>query len=324
MIGFLSVFKPAGPTSHDIVASARRSLPRSVKVGHCGTLDPFAEGVLVLCVGAATRLASYVQRQPKRYEAQITLGASSDTDDPTGHVTPAPGAHPPAGAATPTEQAEPSEEAVCSAVARFVGEIRQRPPAHSAVHVDGQRAYKLARRGQDVDIPERTVTVYGIEVSRYEYPFLEIDVRCGGGTYVRALARDIGAALGTAGYCSRLVRTEIGVFRADAALRPDASGRFDDLDPAKHLIAPICALADMPRIVLSEADCARIRMGKSVTIPLSTADSSKECRDTLEVALVPDLASERAILDSQGSLVAIAETDIRQGVVRPRIVLPTP
>jgi tRNA pseudouridine55 synthase len=295
MIGFLNVFKPAGPTSHDVVAAFRRLLPRGVKVGHCGTLDPFAEGVLVLCVGAATRLASYVQAQAKRYLAQVTLGASSTTDDPTGTVSPFPAAIPPA------------EDQVRAAVARFVGEIRQRPPAHSAVHVEGQRAYKLARRGQDVDIPERTVTVYAIDVTRYEYPLLELDVRCGGGTYVRALARDIGAALGSAGYCSRLVRTEIGVFHADAALSADAAIGPGRLDLTKHLIAPVDALGDIPRIVLSEQECARIRQGKSVDIAPSF--------------VAPPSSSQCAALDPKGNLLAIVEKDAAGGVLRPRIVL---
>jgi tRNA pseudouridine55 synthase len=300
VIGFLNVFKPAGPTSHDIVAGARRRLPRGVKVGHCGTLDPFAEGVLVLCVGAATRLAAYVQRQPKRYLAQVTLGASSTTDDPTGTITPTPPGAP--------GRAPPSEEQARACLAAFVGEIRQAPPAHSAVHVEGRRAYQLARRGQDVDLAPRPVSVYGIDVLRYEYPLLELDVRCGGGTYIRALARDIGVALGTAAYCSRLTRTEVGVFRAADAVRPD------DLDPTRDLLSPLAALEGMERLTLEEADCARVAMGRSVDLPLARAVSGTG-------GAAPQSCGEVALLNEKGELLAIADIDAREGLLRPRIVL---
>ncbi len=325
MIGFLNVYKPPGPSSHDVVSAVRRRLPRPVKVGHCGTLDPFAEGVLVLCVGAATRLAEYVQRQPKRYLAEVALGASSTTDDPTGAITRfSPGRAP--------APAPPAEEQVRAALAQFVGEVRQRPPAHSAVHVDGQRAYRLARRGQEVEVPERTVTVHAIDLIRYEYPLLEIDVRCGGGTYIRAIARDLGAALGSAAYCSRLVRTEVGVFRAEGAVRPD------DLDPARHLLPPLLAMGGLPRASLSDADCARLRMGQCVRVspagvlPPDTAESGDlntrvrlaSQADGMPSAGFPGPSDsvECAVLDSRGDLVAVAEFARRERELRPRIVLP--
>ena len=164
MFGFYNVRKPAGPTSHDVVAQVRRKLPGSVKVGHAGTLDPFAEGVLVLCVGQATRLASFVQAQLKEYHAAITLGATSTTDDPEGEITPAP-----VGAA-------PRWRRVADALADFVGRIEQTPPVHSAVHVGGRRAYKLARAGKEPHLPARTVTIHSIKLVRYEYPLLEMAV----------------------------------------------------------------------------------------------------------------------------------------------------
>ena len=324
MIGFLNVRKPAGPSSHDLVAAARRRLGRDVKVGHCGTLDPFAEGVLVLCVGAATRLASYVQRQPKRYLATLTLGASSTTDDPTGTITPlAQPAGPAGGESAPP--VPPTGEQLRSAIAGFVGEIRQRPPAHSAVHVEGRRAYKLARRGEAVEIPERTVTVHSIEVLRYDYPLVEIDVRCGGGTYIRALARDIGAALGTAAYCSRLIRTEIGVFRMDEAIP------VEDIDPAKNLLPALWAIGGIPWITLSESDCASIRTGRSVHVSTGNVDSAKaDGKPSVDFG-TEEMQREIAILDTGGNLVAIAnaesveasiaEVSVAEVVLRPRIVL---
>ncbi len=168
--GFLNIDKPAGPTSHDIVARIRRLLPRKTKVGHAGTLDPFATGVLVVCVGGATRLAEYVREMPKEYRARIRLGATSTTGDSEGRIDTAEGVSPPA------------IESVRAAVDSFVGSIDQMPPAHSAVHVDGRRAYRLARDGRDVDIPPRTVRIDAIEICRYDYPALELLVRCGAGT----------------------------------------------------------------------------------------------------------------------------------------------
>ncbi|MCD4825672.1 MAG: tRNA pseudouridine(55) synthase TruB, partial [Phycisphaerae bacterium] len=166
----MNVYKPKGPTSHDVVVQVRRMLPRKTRVGHTGTLDPFAKGVLVLCVGQATRLAEFVQSQPKRYVAVIKLGAVSDTDDPEGTITPTPDATP------------PTEQQIRDVLKNFVGEIQQVPPAHSAIHIDGQRAYELAREGKDVEIPARPVKVFKLSMRRYEYPKLQIDVHCGSGT----------------------------------------------------------------------------------------------------------------------------------------------
>ena len=162
MFGFFNVHKPPGPSSHDIVARLRRQLGGKTRIGHAGTLDPFAGGVLVLCVGPATRLAEYVQVQPKRYAAEITLGATSTTDDVEGEIAESPNA------------AAATQEAVKKALASFVGDIDQVPPSHSAVHVAGTRAYKLARRGQMLDLPGRRVTIHGIELVSYEFPLLEV------------------------------------------------------------------------------------------------------------------------------------------------------
>src|SRR5262249_45363855 len=161
---------------------------RGTRLGHTGTLDPLATGVLVLCVGSATRLADYVQRMSKTYRSLFRLGARSDTDDADGAVTPV------AGAAAP----EPAALEAC--LRQFVGTIEQVPPAYSAAKVTGQRAYDLARRGREVSLQARAVQVHGIEVLRYDYPELEVEVRCGKGTYIRALARDLGARLGCGAY----------------------------------------------------------------------------------------------------------------------------
>jgi tRNA pseudouridine55 synthase len=289
MFGFFAIDKPAGPTSHDIVASVRRRVGRGVKIGHAGTLDPFARGVLVVCAGPATRLADYVQAQPKRYRAVIRLGATSTTDDPDGEVTPTPaGLGPPSGAdqhglAAPLGSPRPGEAEVRRAVAGFVGEIEQVPCSHSAVHVDGQRAYTLARAGKEVALPSRRVVIHAIDVLRWDWPILELDVRCGSGTYIRALARDIGSALQVGGYCQVLTRTAAGVFELTRAVAPDA------LEPARDLLSPTLALGDMPRLVIDASQRARLRNGNLIDLP------------------EPAVGDEVALLDGDGHLLAITQ-----------------
>ena len=248
MFGFFNMNKPVGPTSHDVVAQVRRRIGRRVRVGHTGTLDPFASGVLVLCVGPATRLADYVQAQPKRYLAEVTLGATSSTDDGEGEVTETPGAPAPSG------------DAVRSAVGALTGTVHQVPPSHSAVHVEGRRAYVLARGGKRLDLPARQVTIHAIDVLEYEYPRLKLDVACGSGTYIRALARDIGARLGVGGYCSKLTRTAVGRFELPAALAPDV------LDPQRDLLSPLLALEDLERVTVSESDARDIAVGRTIAL----------------------------------------------------------
>jgi len=276
MFGLFNVNKPVGPTSHDVVASVRRLIGRKIKVGHAGTLDPFASGVLVLCVGPATRLADTVQSQPKRYVAEVTLGVTSATDDTEGPITPTPAAGP------------VSEARVRDVLVRFVGRIMQVPPAHSAVHVDGRRAYKLARKGERVDLPPRPVTVHAVELLRCDAGRLELDVRCGSGAYIRSLARDIGAALGVGGYCSCLVRTAIGDFRVEDAIAPDV------LDPQRHLLPAVLAVATMPKITAAAADREQLARGRAIH---------------LEQAPPAPAGSEIAVIDARGRLLAIATLD---------------
>src|SRR5262245_40734947 len=208
--GLLVLDKPHGMTSRAAVDRALRWFPRGTKVGHTGTLDPLATGVLVLCVGAATRLADHVQLMGKTYRSTFRLGARSDTDDADGLVTSVEGGTPPA------------EDAVRAALAAFVGTIEQVPPAYSAAKVTGRRAYDLARRGGQVELAARPVQVYSIDVRRYDYPELDVEVRCGKGTYVRSLARDLGEKLGCGGLVQALRRTRVGPFRAEDAVALDA------------------------------------------------------------------------------------------------------
>ncbi|MGB4759425.1 MAG: tRNA pseudouridine(55) synthase TruB [Candidatus Saccharimonadales bacterium] len=204
MQGMLFVDKPAGWTSFDVVNYVRRMVagiegkkPKNIKVGHCGTLDPFATGLLILLVGKEyTRQAGSLTKQDKTYEATIALGSISSTGDPEG-------------ALTAVSDVIPAAEQVLGALERFKGEIQQTPPQFSAIKINGQKAYNLARKGVAVEIPVRTVTIYELELLGYEYPTIKIHTRVSSGTYIRSLAEDIGGVLGTGAYCNQLRRTSI-------------------------------------------------------------------------------------------------------------------
>src|SRR5262245_30326921 len=198
MNGLLVIDKPSGMTSRDVVNRVQKWFPRKTKIGHTGTLDPLATGVLVVCVGAATRLADYVQAMGKSYASRFCLGATSTTDDADGEVTETPNVVP------------PTLRQIDEATATFMGNIEQIPPAVSALKVDGQRAHDLVRQGKDVKHAARTVRIDDIRVKNYEWPFLDVEVDCGKGTYIRSIARDLGAALGCGGLVLTLRRTRVG------------------------------------------------------------------------------------------------------------------
>lgn len=194
------VDKPSGMSSFGAVARVRRILTQreghKVKVGHTGTLDPFATGLLILLAGKATKKAPELTKKDKVYEATIRLGATSTTGDPEGEIT-------------ETGAAIPTREEIEAILPQLRGEIQQTPPAFSAIKINGQRAYKLARAGKDVEIPSRTVTIYELEIMSYEAPILKIRTHVSSGTYIRTLAEDLGKALGCGAYCTELRRTKI-------------------------------------------------------------------------------------------------------------------
>ncbi len=213
--GFLVVDKEAGMTSHDVVAKARRALGTK-RVGHAGTLDPMATGVLVLGVGAATKLLQYIVDGAKRYEATIRLGITTVTDDREGEIL------------STANTSEVTDEEIARVLATFVGDIQQRPSSVSAIKVDGKRAYDLVRSGEKVELPAREVHIERIEVLEIRRgEFLEIDiiVDCGAGTYIRAIARDLGEVLGVGGHLTSLRRTLVSPFTAS-----DAAKLGDELD----------------------------------------------------------------------------------------------
>lgn len=198
--GILLIDKPDGMTSFGVVARVRRVLTqqanKKVKVGHTGTLDPFATGLLILCVGKETKNAMSYTKLDKVYEATVRLGQTSTTGDPEGEVS-------------DVSDAQPSRDDIEKVLKMFVGEITQRPPIYSAIKVNGQRAYDLARAGKEVEIPERQVTIHSLEIIDYTYPNLTIRTHVSSGTYIRTLAEDIGKTLGTGAYCTQLRRTKV-------------------------------------------------------------------------------------------------------------------
>jgi tRNA pseudouridine55 synthase len=252
--GVLLVAKPPGVTSHDVVAEVRRGeLARGAKVGHAGTLDPFATGLLLVLVGRATRLQRYLVGLPKAYRAVAQLGATSDTGDPTGEVV--------------FTGASVGEEAVRAAAGRLVGEIEQRVPAYSAVKLGGERLYRKARRGETVSAPVRSVRIERLELVRFDEPAqsAELEVHCSSGTYVRQLVADLGELCGTGAYCAALERTEIGPFAlADADER--------------NLIPLASALSFLPERRLDVVEAAGVRHGRRLADPGGPGDEGGPVR----------------------------------------------
>lgn len=255
MHGFINIDKPLGITSHDVVSRLRR-ITRIKRIGHAGTLDPAASGVLVVALGQATRLIEYVQDDTrKRYTAQISLGSATDSDDATGTVI--------AESAIPTL----TQSAIESVLQQLTGTIMQVPPKVSALHVDGQRMYDLARQGKAPELPARPVTVYGITLINWDATSIHIDVECGKGTYIRSLARDIGILLGTHAHLGALRRTMVGTFAVESALPLDTLS-IEQIQ--HHLVTPLNAISHLARVSLTDEQVRRVRNG----LPLTTTDTT--------------------------------------------------
>jgi tRNA pseudouridine55 synthase len=250
MNGFLILNKPVGPTSHDMVAMVRRLVGRKQKVGHTGTLDPGAGGVLPIAVGRATRLADELRDADKAYCGVIELGTVTDTDDAAGTVV--------AQAAVPAINADQ----LAAVIAQFRGPISQLPPAYSAIHVAGQRAYELARRGLLPDLPLRDVVIHALDAELLSATQIAVTVSCSKGTYIRALARDIGAALGCGGHLSSLLRTRVGLFSLEQAVDPQDLRSADDV--AQRLLPMGSVLGGRYAHRLSDDDYSRVVRGMPI------------------------------------------------------------
>jgi tRNA pseudouridine55 synthase len=271
-----------GPTSHDVVDTVRRALGTD-RVGHLGTLDPFAAGLLVIVVGRATRLAPFAAAWPKAYEGVIRLGTTTSTDDATGEPV-----------ATSDAWRDVDAGQVERVLATFRGAYDQRPPAYSAVKVAGERAYRRARRGETVALPARRVEVAELVLVRCAPPDVSFRARVSGGTYLRSLARDVGEALGCGAHLAALTRTEVGPYRLGQAVAPDAVTPHDLRDPAE-------LAADLPRRDLTAAEQEAVIHGRPVPAGCGMRDAGR-------VALFAD-----------GVLVAIAEHV--GDVLKPRVVV---
>ena len=238
--------KPEGPTSHDVVARARKVF-RTRAVGHTGTLDPFATGLLILVFGGATRLSRWAERHRKSYRVAIRLGRTTTTDDRTGETV--------AGC----EPAEwPGAERIEAALAGLLGEQLQRPPAYSARKVEGERSYRLARQGR-APVPVSTpVTVHQLRLVSWEPPLVTVDAEVSAGTYIRALARDLGERLGIGGHADSLRRTRVGPWRVEDA-HP-----LDSLSGSVALLPPLALLAGLPEVVLREGELGLVQVGRDL------------------------------------------------------------
>ena len=248
----LPVDKPVGPTSHDIVARARRDL-NVPRIGHTGTLDPFASGLLLLCVGRATRLAEYLTGLAKGYEAVARLGVSTDTEDHQGEIV-----------EERSGWESLTEDYIRAAMTDFTGTIDQIPPQFSAKKVDGVRMHERARRGEHVELPARSITVHELELIEFSAPFVCFRTVCSSGTYVRSLARDLGEALGVGAHLTELRRTSIGRFSVTDSVSVDTIQEPGAVDAAA--ITPLAAMAHLRTLAVEQDDVTRISHGQKVTV----------------------------------------------------------
>lgn len=270
--GLLLVDKPAGITSFEVVRRVKR-LVRARKAGHLGTLDPFATGLLPLALGEATKLAPHLMGEPKTYRATLKLGEETDTQDLTGRVT-------------GRWESLPESEAIAAAADRFVGEIEQVPPLYSALRQQGERLYRLARRGETVEVKPRRVMIYELTVEAVDLPRVTLRVRCSAGAYIRTLAQDLGRALGSGAHLVALRRLAVGPFRIEdaATLEQLAEAGWES-----RLIAPARCLPDWPALEVGPEDERRLRRGQ----PIPLSDPAPP-------------AGERVRLVAEGRLVALA------------------
>jgi tRNA pseudouridine55 synthase len=289
MLGVVNLDMPVGPTSLDMVALMRR-LTGMRRIGHAGTLDPLASGVLPILVGAATRFSRDLSAGDKRYDAVVRLGWRSQTDDAQGPIEPG--------------GPLPADGAISAALQAFVGTIEQRPPAFSALKVRGRSAHRLARSGERVELAPRSVTVHAIDMLGVERAGdrvdVRIDIRCGPGMYVRSIARDLGGVLGSGGYLAALRRTAVGSLRADDAVTPErleslaGEGRLDTV------LIRVGELLALPELRLDAADAHRFRHGSAV-------------------ALTANHEAGRHAVQHDGALLGIGRVD--DGLLKPETVI---
>ncbi len=295
MFGFLNCNKPVGFTSRDVVNIVQGKLRRRrIKVGHCGTLDPLADGVLVVGIGPAAKLVPYVHETLKRYIGSFRLAAES----PTGDLEFEPTLYP--------DHPDPTIDQIRTACDGMTGRITQTPPAYSAIKIDGKRAYDLARKGKEVQIPSRTVRIDAISVLEYRYPDLKLDITCGTGTYIRTVGTDLARGLGTVAVMTGQTRVAVGDFVIDEAWGIDA---VRDGEIESMMVSPSIGVSHLPRVVFDDQECWRLANGQRLTYR------------TPEMPPDAPIESEHvAALATDGRLVAIMTE--QDGAWRPKKVFP--
>jgi tRNA pseudouridine55 synthase len=284
--GILLIDKPAGVTSFEVVRRARRAL-RIRKIGHLGTLDPFATGLLPLCLLEGTKLVPYLMPEPKIYRAHVKLGVTTDTQDATGEV------------ASQCE-AMPTPEQIYEAAARFLGEVTQVPPRYSALHYQGERAYRLARRGEAVELPPRTVTIYDLTVDEIIIPEFTITVKCSQGTYIRTLAQDLGEALKCGAHLAALRRLAVGPFRVEDALPLAALEILSQGELAIRIVPLSSCLPGMRAVEVDAAAAGQLRQGRTLVhsgVDLNQGEQVRVLEDSklVAVAEVRNLAPQTVL-----------------------------
>ena len=288
--GILNVDKPSGMTSHDVVSRVRR-LAGQRRVGHAGTLDPMATGVLVVCLGQATRLAEYLTRHDKGYRATARLGETTDTYDADGELT------------AEFQGALPDRDVIESHLGQFRGDIEQVPPVYSAIKVDGQPLHRRARRGESITPASRHVTIHRLDLIAWEPPLLTLEVDCSAGTYIRSLAHDLGAVLGCGAHLSGLVRLHSGQFGLETAHPLDTLlAEANDGGWRKHLFPMDMAVTEFDALELSDDEVTRVSYGQAFEGP------------------PPRRAGPARAYSERGVFVALVEFDAGDGLWHPRKV----
>lgn len=299
LFGVLNIRKPPGVTSRDVVNRIQK-LIRPVKCGHAGTLDPMATGVLLVCLGPATRLANLLQEGAKTYSAEFTLGQVSDTDDSTGKIE-----------SWPVTEPHPSHDQIEQTLQAMTGIVSQVPPAYSAVHVDGQRAYALAREGRSVTLQAKEIEIHSIRVLNFEWPRLELEIVCGSGTYIRSIARDLGERLGCGGLMSRLERTRVGSFSVTDGVTMDELS----LETISQCLCPAVRIIEhLPKFDCRPEDVRSLLCGRALRCQPDQLSCNRPLPAAQTVALTRNHFTE---------LLALAEVTA-DGRLQPRTVFLRP
>ncbi|MDA1164300.1 MAG: tRNA pseudouridine(55) synthase TruB [Planctomycetota bacterium] len=306
--GLITLNKPQWMTSRQVVTRISAILRkagygRQIRVGHCGTLDPMASGVLVICIGKSTRLVKLIQDQKKTYAGKFQLGRVTSTDDFTGETL---------------SESDVTSESVTSdmintLLPEFRGSIEQVPPKFSAIHINGKRAYKLARQGREVELSARIVRVHRLELTSLEIPDFELQIECGSGTYIRSIGRDIGKRLGCGATMKALTRSAIGSFTIEHAIEPD---QITPDNIASLVQPPINAVLHLPRINITDAQKRDVYDGRPIVVETTSAFADDEARPKSELQLI--------LVGPDHKLVAVASFRPLEGTAKPDMVFHDP